>query len=599
MRKRTAWVLIGLLIYFPLNALATFNSSGAQSYLLAHGSNPWSTIALVSLNASSIPTNHLTNVSGNSAIEYAAPILAITALNKDPRSFGSTDLVSKLKSFHDNGQIGDPVTLNDDLFGILALVSAGESKASPILTDAKNFLTSNQNPDGGWGFTTSSPSDTNMTAAGILALKSLDINTADNHIQSALNYLQAAQNDDGGFPYDPQSSFGTASDSSSTAWVIWALNSLNINPATWNKTGGNPTSYLESTQTNSGFFEYQSGSGEDAFSAITTAYAAIALQGKTLPLNIIKSASSLPVIPFRIEGSQSTVCEGSIPGPTALDVVKNAAEICNFTYNVQELSFGPYLKQINNDTAQGLIGWIYLVNNTPPSVGAADFVLGASDELLWFYGNFDDKPTRLNLSNPQISTNQSATVTVESFANNTWTPLNAAEVFYATSTATTGANGQATISPDDGFYKIYAEKQGFIRSNRKLLKVGEPAQGSVNLSANVLPGDVLGEDNEQSSVSFTMDLNSVDFGTLNPGTEKSQTIKLTNTGSTALTIESIVEGDSLFVDHLLIDQSLWKVFSTKLAVDQAKSQQLKLKIPASYSGSGSKTGTLTFWAQAN
>ncbi|MDP4001327.1 MAG: prenyltransferase/squalene oxidase repeat-containing protein [bacterium] len=597
MRKQISWVLIGILVYFPLSAFGAFNQNDAKTYLLSHSNNPWTTMALGALNTSSIPSSHLANVSGSSAIEYAAPILAITALNKDPRNFGDKNLVAKLKSFHTNSQIGEPSTLNDDLFGILALVSAGESKSSAILTDAKNFVTSHQNPDGGWGFTTTSPSDTNMTAAGILALKALGLSNSDAQIQSALNYLQTAQNNDGGFPYDPNSSFGTASDSSSTAWVIWALNALNMDSASWSKPGGNPTNYLENTQTNNGFFEYQSGTGEDAFSATTTAYAVIALQGKTLPLNIIDPASSLPQISFRIEGSSATVCEGSIVGPTALDVVKNAAEICDYTYNVQELSFGPYLNQIKDDAAQGLIGWIYLINNSPPSVGAGDFVLKTGDQLLWFYGKFDDQPTRLNLSDSELGSNQPETVTVESFTDNTWSPLNGAKIYYGTASATTDANGQAIINPDDGFYKIFAEKSGFIRSNNELLKVGEPAQGKINLSVNVQQGDVLGEDDEKSSVGLIVDLDNIDFGTLNPGAEKTKTIKLINTGSSEIMVESVVQGDSLFVDNLLIDLTIWKKFSIELATAQEKTHQLKLKVPTVYTGSGNKNATLTFWAQ--
>ena len=127
-----------------------------------------------------------------------------------------------------------------------------------------------------------------------------------------------AQNQDGGFTYDPTSSFGTASDSSSTAWVVWALNSLKIDPTSWNKAENNPISYLESNQSSAGFFKYQAGSPEDTFSAVTTAYAVIALAGKTLPVKL--SSSPAQTFAFRIEGKNETVCEGRAFGPTALDI---------------------------------------------------------------------------------------------------------------------------------------------------------------------------------------------------------------------------------------------------------------------------------------
>jgi len=81
------------------------------------------------------------------------------------------------------------------------------------------------------------------------------------------------------------------------------------------------------------FFEYQAGSGEDGFSPITTAYAVIALQDKSLPINIFSGAPA-ELFDFRIEGSLEQVCAGKAAGPTALDIVKNASSLCGFTYEI-------------------------------------------------------------------------------------------------------------------------------------------------------------------------------------------------------------------------------------------------------------------------
>ena len=121
----------------------------------------------------------------------------------------------------------------------------------------------------------------------ILALLSAGLSGSDEHVQNAVAYLRQAQNLDGGFPYDPQSAFGTASDTSSTAWVVWALNALGIAPATWEKNGKDPADYLSASQQSTGFFAYQPGSTEDSFSPVNTAYAVIALNGKTLPLRVL------------------------------------------------------------------------------------------------------------------------------------------------------------------------------------------------------------------------------------------------------------------------------------------------------------------------
>ena len=106
-------------------------------------------MALALLGAGAIPTDYLKTLSGTTAIEYEAPILAITAQNLDPRTFGSTDYVAALEKFDNGGQIGDPTTINDDIFGILALMSAGEPATNTVVADAKKFVLANQQANGG------------------------------------------------------------------------------------------------------------------------------------------------------------------------------------------------------------------------------------------------------------------------------------------------------------------------------------------------------------------------------------------------------------------------------------------------------------------
>lgn len=284
MKKLIFIGLFAIAVILPFQVHA-YSQGTAEAYLTGHSNNPWSTIALSSLGVGNIPTNHLKNITSGSAIDYEAPILAIAALGENPHSFGGSDYVATLKSFYSAGQIGDPTGLNDDIFGILALISTDEPSTDPVLIASESFLLAHQNADGGWGFSTSATSDSNTTATAIVALRAFGLASTDTHIQNALSYLKTTQNNDGGFTYDPTSPFGTDSDSSSTAWAMWALTSTNANPSDWTKNGNAPTNYLEGNQDAGGFFTYQSGSGEDSFSAVTTAYAIIALSGKTLPLN--------------------------------------------------------------------------------------------------------------------------------------------------------------------------------------------------------------------------------------------------------------------------------------------------------------------------
>lgn len=593
MRKFIIFLILGAMFLPPFFTLASFNASTAKEYLSAHANSPWSTMALATLGASSVPSDYLKSVSGSTAIEYAAPILAITALNQDPRSFGDKDYVAEIKKYYVNGQIGDPANINDDIFGLLALVSAGLTTTDSVVAGAKNFILANQQANGGWGFSVSGGTDSNMTAAAIVALISSDVSVSDNVIKKGFEYLKTTQNNDGGFTYDPQSQFGTDSDSSSTAWVLWALNAAAINQSDWIKSGRTPVAYLESNQAAGGYFKYQAGSVEDSFSAVTTAYAVIALSGKTLPLKIVSIAST-PKYTFRIEGKNDTVCAGETEGPTALDVVKNASVLCGFSYRIQSTSFGPYLDQIENDTATGSIGWLYLVNFASPPVGAGDYVLKINDRVLWYFGDFSWKPTRLTLSNLEVASGQASTATVEYLEDINWLPLSDAKIILGVSNKVTDQAGKADIAAADGYYKIFAQKDGYVRSNRLLLKIGNPTGNSVNLSVNVQKAKV-----EGSAVSFEISPSTIDFGRVKSGQSNSKNLTLTNTGDVNIFVQGRVNGDNLFTSNLLLDSSSWKNFEKQIASESSQNINATLSIPSNYSGAeGVKSGSITFWAIA-
>lgn len=578
--------------YLPATA---YNQTAAQSYLQSHSNNPWSVMALLTLGADNGSTDFLKNISATSAIDYEAPILAITALGQNPKTFANQDYIAKLKSFYTNGQIGDPETINDDIFGMLALVSSGLPTNDETISGAKNFLLAHQNADGGWGYAQEGNSDSNTTASAITALISAGLPPSDSRIQNALAYLKTTQNDDGGLTYDPKSSFGTASDPSSTAWVMWALTAAGIDLSSWSKSGHTPTDYLQSQQNPAGFFDAQ----ETSFTPIQTAYAVIALAGKTLPLKILTNAPTLPLVSYRIEGKDATVCSGQVNASTALDVVKNAADSCGFTYNIKTSSFGQYLNQINQDTAFGDTGWLYLVNFTSPSVGAADYQLKDGDAVIWYFGNFGWKPLRLGLSVSQAGSGQPAVATVESFDGSSWSNLTDATVYFGSSSAATDSNGHATISAPDGYYRIYSQKDRFIRSNSTLLKIGQPNDSAISLSANFSGGQVQGTSTppNQPAISFTVNSNSLDFGNLSPGASKSQNLNIHNNGSTKITLSGSVSGDPLFTQNLLLANTFWQNFSANLDVNQSLALPATVKVPANFSGSsGAKTGQLILWA---
>ena len=390
---------LGALAFLQLN-LARGDVNSALVYLKTKSPNPWITMALVAAGESP-DVDYLKSTTGASATDYEAPILALAAAGKNAQTFPDTDLVAALKAFHTGGQIGSASTLNDDIFGVLALLASGEPASDSAVTDAKNTILNNQNANGGWPFAVGGNPDTNMTAMAIMALISAGVDKTDSHIVNAVNYLKSAQNDDGGFPYDPVSPWGTNSDASSDACIISAISSVGEDPdgSSWSKNGNSPVDHLMSLQADGGYFEYQEGTGEDSFSPVTTSYAVIALTGKYYPVG----ATSFPAVPnvdYKIEGSTGTICEGSVNAPNALNLVVIIAPTCGFTYEIVDTSFGPYLKRINDDEAHDLVGWLYAVNFVLPNIGAADYDLENGDYVIWHFGNFNWQPggAELNLS---------------------------------------------------------------------------------------------------------------------------------------------------------------------------------------------------------
>lgn len=276
-----AAVLFGLVgLGDPCNVWAENQSEidKATEYLASQSPDPWITMALIAAGEANLNLDHLKTVNGSLATDYENTILALTTAGEDPETFGSVNFVSRLKDFYQNNQIGSSSYLNDDSWGILALISAGESSSSQIIQDSKNFILANQNPDGGWSYAVSGQdviSDTDDTAAAIMALLEAGISATDPVITKAVDYLELSQNSDGGFPFG--GGWGSDSNASSDAWVISAIYSLGQNPYDWLKNDKNPIDNLKSLQKPDGSFD-------EGFPD-STAWAVIALSGKFYPID--------------------------------------------------------------------------------------------------------------------------------------------------------------------------------------------------------------------------------------------------------------------------------------------------------------------------
>ncbi|MAF80179.1 hypothetical protein CL629_03820 [bacterium] len=591
--------LIGLFV--PIGTYG--ETQAAVTYLQSKDPNPWVTMALITAGEEA-SVEYLKGTTGDKALDFEAPILAISAKGEDPRTFPNINLVEELKSYHIDSQIGDASLVNDDIFGVLALTAAGEDVSDEIIEDAKTFILNNQKEDGSWSYGVDSESgDTNTTSAGIMALIAVGTSKGSTEIQNALDYLREAQNEDAGFPYDPQSTWGTNSDASSDAWVISALYSAEEDISSWAKDGITPIDHLESLQTTEGYFENQTGAGETSFTPTETAYALVALLNKSYPVAVFEAEE--PLVTYRIEGSVETFCSGEMRVENPLVLIEEVAEECGFTYEIEEFSFGPYLKRIGDDEAEGFIGWLYAVNLELPSVGAADYALEENDSILWHYGESEEPYMRVSISDEEVDIGESVTATVEYFEEEAWTLLEGAEVNVGDDTYTTGEDGVVSFTPTSGYFEVFAEKEGYVRSETQELIVGETHELNIPLEVTIeedAGGGGGGTNGSASSPSVAFSVtNSADgepefvFPSVNTGEALQESVSLQNNGTSKLYLESIVTGDELFRENLTIDEGSWRRFSTALLAGGTKDAEVGLTIPQSTSA-GAKTGNLVFWA---
>ena len=226
-------------------------------------------------------TNHLDL---NKATDWERSILAIVAAGENPRDFGGIDYVTTLLNFYDGTQIGDNTMLNDDFWGILALTSIGESQT--IIQNVRTFIKANQSADGGWGWVVGGNSDADNTGAAISALVAAGESPGSQVITNALDYLKSQQQNNGGF-----ASEGTTN-SAVDSWVINAITDVGQSPTgdEWRKSGNNPVGHLLSLQDADGAFKWTAAQRSNP--EWMTAYALPALLGKSWPRDTLPPAVS-------------------------------------------------------------------------------------------------------------------------------------------------------------------------------------------------------------------------------------------------------------------------------------------------------------------
>ncbi|MDY6892460.1 MAG: prenyltransferase/squalene oxidase repeat-containing protein [Chloroflexota bacterium] len=545
--------------------------------------------------------------SASSLTDYERMVLAIVAAGEDPTSFGSIDFVALIEAAYDGTQIGDNQLLNDDFWGLTALIAAGKNQSTEIIVNTVDFIKANQNTDGGWSWGVGESSDVDDTAAAIMALLAAGESQGTTTIQNALSYIKSTQMDCGGFE-----SWGETN-SATNSWGVSAIAAAGEDPTStgWQSgTGHDPVDDLLTFQNPDGSFNWTAAVPSNV--ALMTAYAIPALVGEPHPVKVLDS------VYVRIEGQNSTIWSGSVvvtdstitddegiehylPDPTAIGALDEASQAGGFPYVAQDTAYGLYVFSVNGEEPEGANGWMYRVNYHSPMVGCADFVLGETTppdpphtDVLFYWGAWDDVPLSIALDKTEVAVAEEFTATVTYYNNvtETWVPLEGATV-HIDQDYTTGVDGTVTVSVDhDATLEICAEKDAHVRSDTITVVVGNgqdiPDDGDVSLRATIIP-----------AISIEVEPSEIDFGVLGPrDISDPHTITITNSGAWEVLVTAEVTDDatSLFIEGLNLDGNIWNVFSTTIARDTFQTTEVTLAVPEDYAGVGTMAGTIIFWA---
>ncbi|MCX7570575.1 S-layer homology domain-containing protein [Tumebacillus sp. DT12] len=213
---------------------------------------------------------------GDATTDFESTLLGALAAHQNPRAFGKKDLIQAiLSSQQENGKFADTIygwgedLLNAHVYGIIALYAAGQPIPKQEL--AASYLLGKQHADGGFNWSSDAMSDPDITAMALIAMKALDLDASHPNVQKAQNYLKNIQKDNGGFV-----ALGVENSDTSSI-IIEALLMHSIDPASWDKSGGDPVDNLLTYQTAGGSFSHVR--GQTASNLMATQNAATALSG--------------------------------------------------------------------------------------------------------------------------------------------------------------------------------------------------------------------------------------------------------------------------------------------------------------------------------
>ncbi len=218
---------------------------------------------------------------GASVTDWERQTLAVRALGKSATDWAGMEGLVPIYKNSSKGQIGKADQLNDDIFGVLALLGSGKPASDALVEDGIRTLLAAQNNDGGFSFQPKGTSATDTTAATVEALALYRSHGGKQDVAGVLKkartYLMSLQKPDGGFAYDAQQGTNAAS----TAWAVQAIAALREDPLDWRKNNQTPIHYLLALQQADGSFPWMAG---QPGTPLMTAYVLPALLEKALPI---------------------------------------------------------------------------------------------------------------------------------------------------------------------------------------------------------------------------------------------------------------------------------------------------------------------------
>jgi hypothetical protein len=202
-------------------------------------------------------------------------VVAVTSAGLDPGDINGKDYVQILKGFvHAGGAIGADNYIWDDAWVIMALAACNESRSDEVM-GALAHLKALQTAKGGWAWNGgSNDCDADTTCIILCALMSGGEDAGSDAVQKGLQYLSSEQNADGGF-----SSLG--SNAATDGWAILAIRAAGQNPEEWKVGSADPVQHMLSLQQEDGSVWWKSDSQGMSFE--WTANAILALTGGDMP----------------------------------------------------------------------------------------------------------------------------------------------------------------------------------------------------------------------------------------------------------------------------------------------------------------------------